>query len=35
MVMRVGTPIETAGLSVTDRDVLIERVRAAIQSLLA
>ena len=32
--IRVGTPIETAGLTLDDRDGLIERVRAAISALL-
>jgi 1-acyl-sn-glycerol-3-phosphate acyltransferase len=33
--IRVGPPIETAGLSVEDRDALIVRVREAIEALLA
>jgi 1-acyl-sn-glycerol-3-phosphate acyltransferase len=33
--IRVGTPIETAGLTLEDRDALIERVRDAIGALLA
>jgi 1-acyl-sn-glycerol-3-phosphate acyltransferase len=33
--IRVGEPIPTAGLETADRDVLIARVRAAIESLLA
>ena len=33
--IRVGTPIETAGLTLDDRDALILRVRDAIASLLA
>ena len=33
--IRVGTPIETAGLTLDDRDGLILRVRDAIASLLA
>jgi 1-acyl-sn-glycerol-3-phosphate acyltransferase len=33
--IRVGTPIETAGLQPSDRDLLIARVRAAIEALLA
>ena len=32
--MRIGAPIPTAGLTVDDRDVLIERVRTAVQGLL-
>ena len=32
--VRVGTPIETAGRALTDRDRLIEEVRAAIEGLL-
>jgi 1-acyl-sn-glycerol-3-phosphate acyltransferase len=32
--IRVGTPIETAGLDLDDRDGLIERVRAAMSALL-
>jgi 1-acyl-sn-glycerol-3-phosphate acyltransferase len=31
----VGTPIETAGLTLDERDALIERVRAAMAALLA
>ena len=33
--IRVGKPIETAGLSLDDRDELIGRVRSAIEALLA
>jgi 1-acyl-sn-glycerol-3-phosphate acyltransferase len=33
--IRVGEPIETAGLTMSDRDALIARVRARIESLLA
>ena len=33
--VRIGEPIPTAGMSLDDRDVLIERVRAAIRGLLA
>jgi 1-acyl-sn-glycerol-3-phosphate acyltransferase len=33
--VRVGTPIPTSGLVISDRDALIGRVREAIQSLLA
>ena len=33
--IRVGAPIETAGVSLKDRDPLIERVRLAISDLLA
>ena len=32
--VRIGQPIPTAGLTIDDRDVLIERVRTAIQGLL-
>jgi len=32
--VRIGAPIPTKGLTVDDRDVLIERVRAAIRALL-
>jgi len=32
--VRIGEPIPTAGMSVDDRDVLIERVRVAIRGLL-
>jgi 1-acyl-sn-glycerol-3-phosphate acyltransferase len=32
--IRIGKPIPTAGLSIDDRDVLIERVREAVQKLL-
>jgi 1-acyl-sn-glycerol-3-phosphate acyltransferase len=32
--VRIGPPIPTTGLTVADRDVLIDRVRAAIQTLL-
>jgi 1-acyl-sn-glycerol-3-phosphate acyltransferase len=32
--VRIGTPIATAGLSVDDRDVLIQRVREAVERLL-
>jgi 1-acyl-sn-glycerol-3-phosphate acyltransferase len=32
--VRLGAPIPTAGLTVDDRDVLIERVRTAVQGLL-
>jgi 1-acyl-sn-glycerol-3-phosphate acyltransferase len=32
--IRIGAPIETAGLSLSDRDELILRVRSAIQQLL-
>jgi 1-acyl-sn-glycerol-3-phosphate acyltransferase len=32
--VRVGQPIETAGMSVEDRDQLIERVRLAIEGLM-
>ena len=32
--VRIGTPIPTAGLTVDDRDALIERVRAQIRLLL-
>jgi 1-acyl-sn-glycerol-3-phosphate acyltransferase len=33
--IRVGQPVETAGVSLDDRDLLIETVRARIQELLA
>ena len=33
--VRVGTPIETAGLSIDDRDEVSDRVREAVQNLLA
>jgi 1-acyl-sn-glycerol-3-phosphate acyltransferase len=33
--IRVGTPIETAGMEMSDRDALIATVRARIQALLA
>jgi 1-acyl-sn-glycerol-3-phosphate acyltransferase len=33
--VRIGRPIPTAGLSIEDRDALIARVRAEVQSLLA
>ena len=33
--VRVGTPIETTGLSLDDRDELIERVRDAVAALIA
>jgi 1-acyl-sn-glycerol-3-phosphate acyltransferase len=33
--IRVGPPIETAGVSLDDRDQLIERVRGRIAELLA
>jgi 1-acyl-sn-glycerol-3-phosphate acyltransferase len=33
--IRVGKPIETAGLQMADRDALIARVRAGIEALLA
>ena len=33
--IRVGAPIETAGMQMTDRDALIARVRGEIESLLA
>ena len=33
--IRVGEPIETAGLALTDRDALIARVRARIAILIA
>ena len=33
--VRVGRPIETAGLSVDDRDAVSSRVRDAVQKLLA
>jgi 1-acyl-sn-glycerol-3-phosphate acyltransferase len=33
--VRIGPPIPTAGLTIDDRDVLIERTRAAVQGLLA
>ena len=33
--VRVGTPIETTGLSLDDRDELIERVRHAVAALIA
>jgi 1-acyl-sn-glycerol-3-phosphate acyltransferase len=32
--VRLGAPIPTAGLTVDDRDVVIERVRTAVQGLL-
>ena len=32
--VRIGEPIPTAGLTIDDRDVLIERTRAAVQGLL-
>ena len=32
--VRIGQPVPTDGLTVDDRDVLIERVRAAVQGLL-
>ncbi|MBI3264476.1 MAG: 1-acyl-sn-glycerol-3-phosphate acyltransferase [Acidobacteria bacterium] len=34
MTLRVGEPIETAGLTLNDRDALVERVRAEIEKLL-
>ncbi len=33
--VRIGTPIPTAGLTIDDRDALIERVRQAVEKLLA
>ena len=33
--IRVGTPIETAGVALDERDELIDRVRAAIERLIA
>jgi 1-acyl-sn-glycerol-3-phosphate acyltransferase len=33
--IRVGTPIETAGMQMTDRDALIAEVRRQIEALLA
>jgi 1-acyl-sn-glycerol-3-phosphate acyltransferase len=33
--IRVGQPIETAGMQMTDRDALIAQVRERIQALLA
>jgi len=33
--VRIGKPISTEGLTIDDRDVLIERTRAAVQELLA
>jgi 1-acyl-sn-glycerol-3-phosphate acyltransferase len=33
--IRVGEPIETAGMDMSQRDVLIARVRARIEELLA
>jgi 1-acyl-sn-glycerol-3-phosphate acyltransferase len=33
--VRIGEPIETAGLTLDDRDALIERVRGRMQELLA
>jgi 1-acyl-sn-glycerol-3-phosphate acyltransferase len=33
--VRIGEPIPTAGLAMADKDVLIERVRAAVERLLA
>jgi 1-acyl-sn-glycerol-3-phosphate acyltransferase len=33
--VRIGRPIPTTGLTIDDRDVLIERVREAVQNLLA
>jgi 1-acyl-sn-glycerol-3-phosphate acyltransferase len=33
--IRVGQPVETAGVSLDDRDLLIETVRARIEALLA
>jgi 1-acyl-sn-glycerol-3-phosphate acyltransferase len=33
--IRVGPPIETAGLTMDDRDALIERVRVEISALLS
>jgi hypothetical protein len=32
--VRIGEPIPTAGLTLDDRDLLIERVRGAIRGLL-
>jgi hypothetical protein len=32
--VRIGKPIPTAGLTIDDRDGLIERVRTAIEKLL-
>jgi 1-acyl-sn-glycerol-3-phosphate acyltransferase len=32
--VRIGQPIPTAGLTLDDRDELIERVRGAVQNLL-
>jgi hypothetical protein len=32
--VRIGAPIPTAGLTVDDRDAVIERVRASVQQLL-
>ena len=33
--IRVGAPIETAGVTLDDRDELIDRVRAAIEGLIS
>ena len=33
--VRIGEPIETAGLQAADRDALIARVRASIEALVA
>jgi 1-acyl-sn-glycerol-3-phosphate acyltransferase len=33
--IRVGQPVETAGVSLDDRDLLIETVRGRIEALLA
>ena len=35
LTIRIGTPIETAGTDVEDRDALIERVRQEIATLIA
>jgi len=33
--VRIGRPVPTAGLSLDDRDELVERVRTEVQNLLA
>jgi hypothetical protein len=32
--VRIGEPVETTGMTLEDRDVLVERVRGRIESLL-
>jgi len=33
--VRIGEPIETAGLTVNDRDVIVDKVRARMEEMLA